>query len=142
MRASVLALLAKLAGAPLHHGAFIDPHHYVGTSSFAGMRFIDEVPIHTLAMMGTDDGTVWWNITGGCAGANMDQLTFDFTSKGGPPNLHGVAVDLPNGASEIRWEDGNVWTSIAAPDVLPASAHDQRAARKVARSQGLTPELA
>ena len=102
----------------MHQGAYVDPTHYTGADSWAGMRFIAEDPSHTLIMVGTDDGAVWWRINGTCAGPAMSDLTFDFSAKGGPSHLKGTAVDNNDGTSEIDWEDGNVWTYKPTPSGL------------------------
>jgi len=140
MRVLLLLLLTTLVGAPVHHGTYTDPNHYVGGSSFAGTRYIAEHPQHTLTMIGTDDGSEdWWIITGTCTGANMDQLDFDFSSKGGPSDLHGVAVDYPNGTSAIEWDDGNVWTHVASPAAFPSSAQRSRRQQTRRTPGGLQP---
>ena len=46
------------------------------------MRYIAEGPPHVLTMIGSDDGTTWWTLTGKCEGEGMGTLTFDFSSKG------------------------------------------------------------
>ena len=63
-------------------GAWIDPHHYKGPDSFAGLRFISEHPMHVLNVVGSDDGLTWFTVHGGCSGPSMQTLTFDFSSKG------------------------------------------------------------
>ena len=76
-------LLATVGAVAAHGGAFRDDHHYEGPSSFAGLRWIAEVE-HDLTMVGTDDGEEWWTVSGTCSGDDMTDITFDFTSKGGP----------------------------------------------------------
>jgi hypothetical protein len=118
LRASLL-LLAGTTHAAVHHGCYTDPNHYLGSSSFAGTRFIAEGMEHDLTIVGSDNGEDWWVVRGNCTTPAMDQLYFDFSSKGGPPDLHGVAIDFANGTSIIRWDDGNVWNHADAPAELP-----------------------
>ena len=108
-----------------HHGAYLDPKHYLGPHSFAGMRFIAENPSHVLKMVGTDDGSKWWTLLGKCGGKPMSHITFDFTSKGGPADVTGEALVNESGVAQIRWPDGNTWTLVDAPSSLPhhSSSH-------------------
>ena len=112
-----LALLGTSLG--IHHGAYVDPNHYEAPDSFAGTRFIGMKEGHAMTMVGTDDGDDWWLVSGTCSGVLMNNLTFDFSGKGGPSSFSGIAVDLDDGTNEIRWEDGNVWKHVAAPSVWP-----------------------
>ena len=57
MLRGLLSLLATLPlAAAKGAGAWLDPKHYKGRASFAGMRFIAEDPPHVLNVVGTDDG--------------------------------------------------------------------------------------
>ena len=76
MRVLVLVLSLGGAAAVPHHGAYSDPAHYAGPSSWAGMRFIAEGPPHVLKMVGSDDGVKWWTLTGTCSGPGMGTLTW------------------------------------------------------------------
>ena len=55
MLRGLLSLLATLPlAATKGAGAWLDPKHYKGRASFAGMRFIAEDPPHVLNVVGTD----------------------------------------------------------------------------------------
>ena len=45
-----------------------------------------------------------WEVSGT---VDMNSIVVDFSPKGGPKELHGMKV-----VEGIRWEDGNIWTSI------------------------------
>ena len=113
-----VACWSLTAGVP-HHGTYADPNHYIGPSSFAGLRFIAEQK-HRLMLVGTDDGIQWFYLTGYCSGPGMSKITFDFSSKGGPASLTGTAVQI-GGVAQIVWPDGNAWTLISSPAFLPAA---------------------
>ena len=122
------ASLALAALGVTHHGAYSDPNHYVA-GTYAGMRFIAEgpsTPAHVLTMVGSDDGVEWWTVNGTCYTDAMDHLTFDFSAKGGPADLKGIAIDYANnGTSVIQWEDGNVWTWMETPSASVAARSQQ-----------------
>lgn len=98
------------------HGAGVwkDPGHYVSEDSLAGLRFVAEFPAHKLTMIGTDDGATWWMIQGTCSGPGMTEINFDFSKKGGPPDLKGI-WSSDEGAAYITWPDGNKWSAMATP---------------------------
>jgi hypothetical protein len=125
MRLSYLSAMCGLAVAVPHHGAYADPKHYAGPSSWAGLRFIQEGPAHILSLVGTDDGENWWTVQGSCSnppdGPRMSVIKFDFSPKGGPKDLTGRAVRHDNGTAQIVWPDGNAWTLVPDPSLLPPS---------------------
>jgi len=90
-------------------GIWIDPAHYVGDHSYAGMRYITEDPPHTLYLVGTDDGDTWFALKGYCTGPDMTHIHFDFSSKGGPKDLTGEWSSYEDRRAVITWPDGNVW---------------------------------
>jgi len=109
-----------------HVGVFVDPHHFEGGSSWAGLRFVAEFPDHVLKMVGADvaDSTAFWYLEGKCTGPEMTDIHFDFAPKGGPADLTGTWAPAP--ARSIAWPDGNVWakqsgaTSHALAEAAPA----------------------
>mmetsp|Transcript_50958 Transcript_50958/g.84464 ORF Transcript_50958/g.84464 Transcript_50958/m.84464 type:complete len:121 (+) Transcript_50958:79-441(+) len=117
----VVSLFVAVASAVPHHGAYVDPKHYMGTESFAGLRFISEGPPHALTLIGTDDGNHWFTLMGTCSGPGMATITFDFSSKGGPAKLVGTAQLSESGLAQIVWPDGNAWTKVNSPVALPAA---------------------
>merc|ERR1719487_1734655 len=97
-------------------GVWKDPKHYVGHHSYAGMRFVSESPPHVLTMVGLDDPSPdfesWWTIKGYCEdGPNgpMTEITFDFSSRGGPEKFTGKFTDNGDGTSSLVWPDGSAW---------------------------------
>ena len=142
-----LLLLATLPlAAAKGAGAWLDPKHYKGRASFAGMRFIAEDPPHVLNVVGTDDGVEWWHLKGACGGRDMTDITIDFAPKGGPGSVKGkwgrnlpvtsggpVPPNDPDGhpivaAHTIKFPDGNSWYLLETP--LPAPAQPVRASRR------------
>jgi len=118
MLAAAVALTLSVAQAVPHHGAYIDLKHYKDSKSFAGMRFIAEgghSPKHKLTMVGTDDGETWFTLLGSCSGKGMQDISFDFSPKGGPEKLDGVASTQEDGKAIITWPDGNVWHRVETP---------------------------
>lgn len=112
---SLLVLLA-LPGT-LSHGAGVwtDPAHADSAGrSLAGTRIVAESPPHHLTLVGTDDGVEWYALTGRCSGSGMTQITFDFSSKGGPAALTGTWARQA-GKTTIAWPDGNTWTMLERP---------------------------
>ena len=114
-----------------HVGAFLDPEHAsdIASSSLSGMRFFSEDPPHVMTVVGTDDGTTWFTLTGVCTGPDMQQLTLDFTAKGGPAKLEGTWVaggPASAGGSivpgQIMWPDGNRWSRIYNQGMAPPSS--------------------
>jgi hypothetical protein len=106
-----------------HHGAYVDPKHYKGPQSFAGMRYVAEPSPHVLSVTGTDDGKKWWTVPGVCSGLGMAQITLNFSLKGGPASVAGNLVS-DNGVTQIVWTDGNAWTQIKDPASLPKTKAD------------------
>ena len=105
-----------LAGASAHgSGAWADPGHTSPDNPLAGMRYISEVQ-HKLTMVGTDDGSSWWSLTGYCTspetGPPMTLIHFDFSPKGGPANLVGTWAKMEDGVITLTWPDGNAWTMV------------------------------
>ena len=147
MLRGLLSLLATLPlAATKGAGAWLDPKHYKGRASFAGMRFIAEDPPHVLNVVGTDDGIEWWHLKGACGGRDMTDITIDFAPKGGPGSVKGkwgrnlpvtsggpVPPNDPDGhpivaAHTIKFPDGNSWYLLETP--LPAPAQPVRASRR------------
>jgi len=91
-------------------GAFIDPNHYGGPSSYAGMRFLAGAPSDPakLTLVGTDDGKSWWAVKATVGGSLAEVITIDFSPKGGPADAEGRWVTTSAG-STITFPDGNVW---------------------------------
>ena len=107
MRRGTLVLLLAARGAnAVGSGVWKDPNHYVSDDSLAGLRFIAEFPAGTLTMIGTEDGASWWWLSGKSSG---NEITFDFSPKGGPADLAAVFD------GHITWSDGNVWTTGVLP---------------------------
>lgn len=101
-----------------HVGFFKDPHHYK-EGTWAGLRVIAEFPPHVLTMVGSDDGDPhgFWGVKGSCTGARMTEIHFDFSPKGGPPDLTAVwtvtsSFDSPEQFSLglLLWPDTNSWS--------------------------------
>ena len=116
--ASLASLLLLVFASPIdagHSGAFTDPNHFVGSDSFAGMRYISEAPAHQLTVVGTDDGIEWWTLSGTCGGKGMRTITLDFSTKHGPSALAGNWTTLDDRV-EIRWPDGNAWSRLETPE--------------------------
>ena len=118
----LLALLAPPTVSAAGAGAWSDPAHRAGPHSFAGTRFVAESPEHVLTMVGSDDGTSWWALQGSSSGSGHATITFDFSSKGGPPALAGRWSREPAGTAgtaTITWPDGNSWAAMPQPVTSP-----------------------
>ena len=96
-------------------GIFMDPNHYKGAASFAGLRFIAIFPSQTIQMVGSDDGdpAKLWFLDGDGAGDPTNSLIMDFSPKGGPAELIGTWEPAPK--RTITWADGNVWAKPGSP---------------------------
>lgn len=116
LRTLTLLSAVGIAHAVPHHGAYMDPAHYKGEDSYAGMRYIAEGPPHVLTMIGSDDGATWYTLKGTCSEAGMGTLTFDFSPKGGPKELVGKSTERDDGVWTVVWPDGNAWVSVPSPD--------------------------
>lgn len=103
-----------------HAGFFKDPNHYQ-PGSWAGLRAIAEFPPHVLTMVGSDDGTTQnlWSLVGTCSGAEMTEINFDFSPKGGPAKLTGT---WSTPTRTITWPDGNVWVKLGAFSTVVAAS--------------------
>mmetsp|Transcript_774 Transcript_774/g.1230 ORF Transcript_774/g.1230 Transcript_774/m.1230 type:complete len:133 (-) Transcript_774:79-477(-) len=92
-------------------GFFTDPNHYKD-GSFAGTRMISDecgdTPGTRITLVGSDDGTAFWMLTGEFVDKSSGKITVDFSPKGGPSCLSGVFKD-----DQIVWEDGNHWSRMA-----------------------------
>ena len=85
-------------------GMWKDPKYYKGDDSIAGIRVVAEYPAHTLTLVGTNDGVVWFMQKGVCSGKGMTKIT-----------LNGVTGDLVGWgtpAQSILWPDGTSWSSM------------------------------
>ena len=94
-----------------HAGIFLDPKHSAVGVSWSGVRAIAEFPPHVLQMVGSDDGSSFWHLSGSCTGPAMTQIHFDFSAKGGPKDLVGEWKSAPTRA--IVWPDSNAWAKPA-----------------------------
>jgi len=74
-------------------------------------------------MIGTDDGSSWWMLKGSCSGPRMTQISFDFSSKGGPPDLTGT-WSMADFVESITWPDGNAWTTTPPTADSAAGVYD------------------
>jgi hypothetical protein len=127
-----LASLALLVAHADAHGSGVwrDPNHYVNDESLAGLRFVAEFPAHVLTMIGTDDGSSWWMLKGSCSGPRMTQISFDFSSKGGPPDLTGTW-------SMADFVESITWCGMSARSSHRKRHSPQRRVRAQARRQRL-----
>jgi len=89
-------------------GFYADPNHYQ-SGSFAGTRMISDKQGDTagdvLTLVGSDDGTQFWTLTGHWTDKAAGKISVDFSPKGGPSDLQGTFSD-----SKITWQDGNHWS--------------------------------
>lgn len=98
-------------------GVFVDPNHFQ-KDTFQGVRFITdnigENTSDTITLIGSDDGTSFWQLEGKWNDKDNGDLTVDFSTKNsGPPNLKGqYKCENNNKKCKITWEDGNFWTKI------------------------------
>lgn len=87
-------LLASVAG------FYTDPNHFK-EGTFTGTRFVSCPQSGIVTIVGTDDGDHFWAVPATYSG---DQITVDFSSKGGPSDFSGTYSD-----GKITWQDGNSW---------------------------------
>ena len=116
---------ARRDGVDDHVGVFIDPRLHEDGTSWAGLRVIAEAPPHVLAMVGSDDGDSFWFLKGKCTGADMTNIHFDFSPKGGPTDLvakwHGAASNST--PLSIVWSASNKWFKAGASKSAMADVH-------------------
>ena len=113
MLRTALTLFMAARAAAHGSGAWLDAAHVKPGLPQAGMRYISEGPPHELTMVGSDDGLIWWSLSGFCSspegGSPMTLIHFDFSPKGGPADLVGKWTKSPERGTTIEWPDGNAW---------------------------------
>jgi len=89
-------------------GVFTDPpHHEPGT--WKGARFITDVD-DVITLIGSDDGTDWFCVTGAYTSKDEGKIAIDFSPKGGPKDIAATWAD-----GKLTFADGNFWQCIDAP---------------------------
>lgn len=115
-----------------HAGPFVDPKHFEGRHSWAGIRVIAEDPPHVLKLVGFNENfprstdptvmTQGFFLRGSCTDPHMSQIHFDFSPAGGPAQLTGVHRP---GTDTITWPDGNAWAKTAPSAKMLATARQE-----------------
>lgn len=92
-------------------GFYTDPNHYDSDGTLAGTRMISDFN-GIITIIGTDDGTDYWTVTGQYTDKLNGKISIDFTPKGGPI----ISGEYHDGY--IEWtEDGNKWSKTALKDL-------------------------
>eukprot|EP00746_Dinoflagellata_sp_MGD_P163413 gnl/MRDRNA2_/MRDRNA2_91436_c0_seq1.p1 gnl/MRDRNA2_/MRDRNA2_91436_c0~~gnl/MRDRNA2_/MRDRNA2_91436_c0_seq1.p1 ORF type:complete len:242 (+),score=31.42 gnl/MRDRNA2_/MRDRNA2_91436_c0_seq1:71-796(+) len=95
-------------------GFYTDPNHY-RPGTWAGTRMVsDSVGDKSgdaITLIGSDDGTEFWAVTGEWTNKKAGKFLVDFSPKGGPADVEGKFSDT----GTLTWPDGNHWTRQASP---------------------------
>ena len=64
----------------------------------------------TITLLGSDDGTNFWQLSGKWADKANGDMEIDFSPKGGPAGLKGKFICDPD--CKITWQDKNIWSKV------------------------------
>lgn len=96
-------------------GLYTDPNHFK-QGSFAGTRMVSDLkgtaPSDDITLVGSDDGLLFWTLSGKFTSKKDGSLEIDFSPKGGPK----LAATYVNG--HIKYEDGNSWSHTPLPSMM------------------------
>jgi len=91
-------------------GFYTDPNHYEA-GTLKGARMLSSGGSgDTFTLVGSDDGTRFWGLTGRFTDKAAGKVAIDFSSKGGPAD-----ASVTFAAGKLTFGDGNSWTRLPSP---------------------------